>query len=212
MLFCTFAYERDRLLWRQRASQKSKVSVKDDSKHNNDPNMHQIQVSSTGSVTYRNRILSDTWHSGLCPADDQPVAIIIFCHFMTTFWPHIDRGMAVRKYLVIGHVTLIYSGRIQSVSEMSGYYLETKLYKYIVHTIFLKEYALCNSSELIVSYRRAVKEYRVKWSNHLSIKNHTSCFLRNTSRSNNKGIFRKILQLVKLIRNVAMLHNKGGTK
>lgn len=118
--------------------------------------------------------------------------------------------MAVREYLVLAYVTLIYIGRIQSVSEMSGHYLKTKLNKYIVHTILFKEYALCNSSESIVGYRRAVKEYRGKWSNHLSIKNHKSCFLRN--RSNNKGIFRKILQLVKIIRNVAMLHNKVGTK
>lgn len=118
--------------------------------------------------------------------------------------------MAVREYLVLEYVTLIYSGRIQSESEMSGHYLETKLFKYIVHTILFKEYALSNSSESIVGNRRAVKDYRVKWSNHLSIKNHKSCFLRN--RSNNKGIFRKILQLVKLIRNVAMLDNKDGTK
>lgn len=137
-------------------------------------------------------------------------------YFLVILWPpfdpNIDRGMAVREYLVLGYVTLIYSGRIQSVSEMSGYYLETKLFKFIVHTILFKEYALCNSSESIVGKRRAVKEYRVKWWNHLSIKNHKICFLRNTSRSNNKGIFRKIFQLVKLIRNVAMLHNKGGTK
>lgn len=58
--------------------------------------------------------------------------------------------MAVREYLVLGYVSLIYSGRIQSVSEISGYYLETKLYKYIVYTILFKEYALCNSSESIV--------------------------------------------------------------
>lgn len=93
---------------------------------------------------------------------------------------------------------------------MSGHYHETKLYKYIVHTILLIEYALSNSSESIVGNQRAVKEYRVKWSNHLAIKNHKSCFLRR--RSNNKGIFRKILLIVKLIRNVAMLHNKDGTK
>lgn len=118
--------------------------------------------------------------------------------------------MAVREYSVLEYVTLIYSGRIQSESEMSGHYLETKRYKNIVHTFLFKEYAICNSNESIVGYRRAVKEYRVKLSNHLSIKNYKSGFLRN--RLNNNGIFSKILQLVKLIRNVAMLHNKGGTK
>lgn len=178
LLFSTLAYERVGLLWRQRASKKSKVSVKAESKHNNVPTIYPIQDSSTGSVTYRNRILSDTVVCVLRMISQSP--LLFFVILWPPFDPNIDRGMAVREYLVLAYVTLIYSGRIQSVSEMSGHYLKTKLYKYIVHTILFKKHALSNSSESIVGYRRAVKEYRVKWSNHLSIKNHKSCFLRNT--------------------------------